>query len=74
MYTVLTLSLSAVVIACASPDAPTGGFRPPRRGQSLLNVGTGTAVASWGTIVVRASWAMWRTDRIDRQFITRFAP
>lgn len=51
-----------------------GGFRPQRRWLSLMNLGDGTAVASWGTMAVRGSWAMWLKDRIDRRFITRFAP
>jgi NADH dehydrogenase FAD-containing subunit len=47
-------------------------YRPQRRWLSLINVGDGTAIASWGPLALRARWAWQLKDRIDRRFVARF--
>jgi pyridine nucleotide-disulfide oxidoreductase family protein len=47
-------------------------FTPQRRWLSLMNVGDGTAIASWGPLALRAGWAMRLKDVIDRRFMGRF--
>lgn len=47
-------------------------FAPQRRWLSLMNVGDGSAIASWGPLALRARWAMRLKDTIDKRFIERF--
>jgi pyridine nucleotide-disulfide oxidoreductase family protein len=47
-------------------------YRPQQRWLSLINVGDGTAIASWGPFAVRARWALRLKDFIDRRFVARF--
>jgi len=48
-------------------------FRPQRRFLALLNTGDGAAIASWGALAAQGRWAMRLKDRIDLDFMARFA-
>jgi hypothetical protein len=47
-------------------------YRSQRRCLSLITVGDGTAMASWGPLALRVRWAWQLRDRIDRRFVARF--
>lgn len=48
-------------------------WTPQRRFLALLNTGDGRAIASWGSFAAEGRWAMRWKDRLDRQFLERFA-
>jgi hypothetical protein len=47
-------------------------YRSQRRCLSLITVGDGTAMASWGPLALRVRWAWQLRDRIARRFVARF--
>jgi NADH dehydrogenase FAD-containing subunit len=54
----------------------TGGsreaFRPQSRYLSILNLGDGHGILSWGPVVLSGRLPFWLKDRIDRAFMRRF--
>lgn len=70
MGPVLARTLASVVQQTTLP-AP---YEPQRQFLALVNTGDGRAIASRGSMAVSGRWAMWWKDRLDRAFITRFAP
>ena len=54
-----------------TPDRP---FRPQARWLTLLNCGDGRAILVKGWLAAEGAWVWRLKDRIDRQFMQRFAP
>jgi selenide,water dikinase len=48
-------------------------YTPQRRFLSLLNVGDGTAILSYGGVALRGEWVWRLKDFIDRRFIEKYA-
>lgn len=47
-------------------------YRPQRRYLSVLNLGDGTGLASWGKLWWRGRLSLWFKDRIDRRFLEKY--
>ncbi len=52
--------------------APSVRYTPQKRWLALVSTADGRAIASYGFLSIRTTWAMWLKDRIDRTFIARF--
>jgi NADH dehydrogenase FAD-containing subunit len=48
-------------------------YRPQRRTLNLVSGGGRRAIVSWGGLSAEGRWAWWWKDRIDREFIARYA-
>lgn len=69
MGPILSRNLEAAVRGAGRPQR----YTPQRRHLVLLNNANGTAIAAWGPLAVEGAW-VWRwKDRIDRNFVRRYA-
>lgn len=50
-------------------ERPLGEYKPQKRYLAILNLGDGTALATWGSFWWNGRASMWLKDRIDRRFL-----
>lgn len=51
---------------------PLQQYQPQKRYLAILNLGDGTALASWGPLWWHGRFSLWLKDFIDRRFMRRF--
>jgi len=51
---------------------PLAEYKPQRRYLAILNLGDGTALATWGPLWWCGRFSMWLKDLLDRRFLKRY--
>lgn len=51
---------------------PLQSYRPQRRWLSILNLGDGRALATWGPVYAHGRWCMRWKNRLDQSFLKRY--
>ncbi len=73
MGSVLAHNLRAALGAVAPGTGVHHAYVPQRRVLALLATADGSAIASWGPLALRGRWVQRWKDRIDGDFLQRFA-
>ena len=59
--------------ASAVLGEPLSAYQPPARTLNLIACGERFAIAAWGGLHVEGRWVWRLKDRIDREFVAKYA-